>query len=225
MGPGGPIGPPGPIGPRGLEGLPGPQGLQGPAGGPTGCTGSLGCTGSIGSTGENGLDGVQGETGSTGSQGQTGAQGIQGIQGIQGQQGERGQADPISNNFSKYLIKLRNSGLLGLYAQSLDNNLHNNTSYIGGFCLEYSTDDNFQITSITADVNQIPGPTIITFNITAIGGNINKIYLSTFGTGQTNNPISVTSTISIIQLIFDDHTSFNNYVTAGANFILTVKWS
>ncbi len=63
----------------------------------------------------------------------------------------------------------------------------------------------------------------ITFNVTPLNGNIQSMIISTPGFGHNSYPLSVRSTLST-KLGINLENNYNEYVTTGAIFYLSIKW-
>lgn len=231
-------GPPGPRGERGYQGKQGdtgptgfgptgPQGPTGPAGGPEGPQGEQGergPTGRPGPTGHTGATGAMGPTGlGTGTTGYTGCTGPPGT-GPTGAQGSKGDPGPVSNNFSQYIIKLNNAAAITTSPSVLDTNFVPTPGGVGGFCLQYATDDNKIVTGISVFSNANGSPTGITFSLTTAGGTTAKAFLSTAAYGHNFGPLSITSTTNSLSQNFGTYSIYSEYITQGAVFFLTVRW-
>jgi hypothetical protein len=85
----------------------------------------------------------------------------------------------------------------------------------------------YNVSSITVNANALSqdGPTQLTFNVTPSQGTIARAFLSTAGYGHNFNPSVTIVAGGSININFGTNAVYNEYVTSGAIYFLTIRWA
>ena len=199
----------GPTGPTGSQGVQGDIGATGPTGsqgdvGPTGSQGSAGAQGDIGATGPTGAQGDIGPTGPTGLQGTQGDIGPTGPTGLQGTQGDIGPTGPTGSSATEKTWAFK----------SRDGNT--GTSYVGGFYMFGSTDNDFNPSTTLGTANAAYGAHAFLVQAAGGGGGTDTVIRVT-GTSITDAGVRTTSDTQ--DLTVDDAGAAGTYYETSKKWI------